>query len=268
MRQFLLSKPNLTLVALVSGIVSTLAYDYVASQNVESGVAGWIETVWIEWVLFSAALPFRLFSYAALFFSFPLLAEQLRGQRQRLFCVTSAWFVSGLVLMLIVWSWMALSDNLGLGYAIKRMSPNTMAHFAPELTLAEIALGSDLAKKYTWSTAISLEILALLLISISVAAFLWRVAHSKMLKVAFLAPAIPVLVLIAYNVLAPWSLDIDFDVFIGDALLGATLFNGLFLPLTLIFGGATAPSIWVGLIAVTNLFFVRAWSRKESGADI
>ena len=263
MRRILFGKPYLTLVALACGIISTLAYDFVAEYHISNRVGGWIETFWMEWVLFAVALPFRLFTYCALFFSFPMLAELLRGQRQRLFHLTLAWFVTGLTLMLAIWCWMALTDSLGLGYSVKRMSPDTMAHFWPEQKLSVIALGNELAKTYTWTKAISLEVFALFTITIVVAIFMWLVAQFKVPKAAFLAPAMPVPILVLYNVYAPWSLDYDFDIFIGDALLGATLLYVETLPLSVIFGGATSSAVWIGLIAAINLLFVWTWGGQK-----
>ena len=61
-------------------------------------------------------------------------------------------------MVLGIWGWMATMANLDLGYSVKRMSPDTIAHFDADWTLAAIALGHELAGSYTWPSGIGLEI--------------------------------------------------------------------------------------------------------------
>ncbi|MDA8747677.1 hypothetical protein N9M66_05655, partial [Litoreibacter sp.] len=259
MKQFLSRKPKAVLILLAFGILSTIVYDFVASNGVEVRIGGWIENVWMEWTLFAIALPFRLFTYVALFLSFPILASQLKYRKQRIVQLWMVWFGASLVLLAGLWCWVATSDTIGLGVSVKRMSPHTIAHFAPDQTLATIALGSELAKNDTWMTAIGLEVLALLIATTVVAALTLLAANLRSSLWAILAPVSSVLVLVFYNQIAPWSLDIDFDIFIGDALLGTALLSAMFFPMTLLFGGATGFAIWISLIAASNLLFVWSW---------
>lgn len=256
MKQLLLNKPNTVLVALALAVLSTLAYDFVPRGDAKTAIEHFFGAIWLERVLFAIALPLRIFTYAVLVFSFPLLAAHLNGQRKRLGQISATWLATGLLLMSIVWCWMVFGDSLGQDPAVKRMSPDTM--WDADWTMAQVALGKEKAKSYTWSAAIITEILALGIITTAVAVFTWRVGQSKSPNLAFLTPAIPVLLLVAYVFLAPWALVFDFDIFIGDALLGATLLNALLLPATLVFGGFSAPATWVGMIAATNVFFIRS----------
>ena len=261
MKQLLLNKPNTVLIALALGVLSTLAYDIVPRGEAETAIEHFFGVSWLERVLFAITLPLRIFTYAVLVFSFPLLAAHLNGQRKRLGQISSTWFVTALLLMSIVWCWMIFGDSLGQNPAVKRMSPNTM--WDADWTMAQVALGKEGAKSYTWSVAIITEILALGIITTAVAAFTWWVGQSQSPNRALLTPAIPVLLLVAYVFLAPWTLVFDFDIFIGDALLGATLFNALLLPATLVFGGLSAPASWVGMIAATNVTFLRVWKSDK-----
>ena len=257
-----MSRPKVVVVLLALGVLSSFAYDIVASNGVEARIGGIIEKIWMEWFLFAVALPFRLFTYAALFFSFLILVGLLKNRRKRLLHLWMAWLGNGFIVLVALWGWLATSETIGLGVSVKRMSPETMAHFAPDNTLAAIALGPELAKSYTWFSAISLELLAFIVATTVVATVLWWASNLRASAWAVLAPVSSVPVLILYMQFAPWSLNIDFDIFIGDALLGTTLLSVMFFPMTLLFGGATGYSVWISLIAAINLFFIWSWSEE------
>jgi len=270
MKQFLVNNPIRCLSVLALGILTTLAFDL----TVDPYFDGTGTTEWVLYAfLFLVASPFRLFTYAALFLSYRLLAEHLAGRPGRVRTIAVVWSLLGVSLATLMWGQLALTDSFHFDPAIKRFKPEIMADAVPGwagtglfsgLTLAEVALGKDLAARYTWSVAIAAEFLGIVINGIAVALLLGHAARRGSFRRAWFAPVVSVLTLGVYSLIVPWSVVLDFDIFIGDALLGAALINALEIPGTLIFGGFTLPAVWVSLTAAVNVVLIALWTR-ESG---
>ncbi|MEM9584959.1 MAG: hypothetical protein AAGA08_17735 [Pseudomonadota bacterium] len=142
--------------------------------------------------------------------------------------------------LVVPWVWLATSETIELSTVFKRMTPVSMAQFANGKTLANIALGSELAPRYPWYSVIILDALSVLSTTSVVAAVLWSASNSRYSVWPVLALITSVPDLKIYIQFVPSSLDIDIDIFIGDDLLGTTLLSFMIFPLTLLFGGAEA----------------------------
>lgn len=250
------TRAPLILLLLFLGIAATLVYDFSESIGAGSGNR-------LEWAVFTVALVLRLFTYIVLFASCRLLAGKLAGSRKRTLQIATAWSLSGCGLAAFVWWQMAFGDALYYTPAIKRFTPDTQAGFAPGWTIAEVALGRARAAYYTWVSAIGGEFAAIALASLVTAFFLAHAGKSPRARRAALAPFVAFLVLLAYALIVGWSFDWDFDIFIGDALIGAMVFNGVFFVGTILYGNFASPSVWVALIAATNVAMLHAWKRAD-----
>ena len=149
---------------------------------------------------------------------------------------------------------------------MKRMTPDTAGPSVmdPELRMAEVTLPQWRTALSTWPIAIGAEILALMLIPAGVARFMRHVAKWGRLRMAWLGPVVALALLVVYALAVGWSFDADYDVFIGDALLGAALYNAISLPWTLIYGGFTLPAVWVAVVAATNLLLIMRWDQEQA----
>lgn len=257
MKNFILTNPKTTLCLVFWGIVTTFIYDF-SIELQYSRIS--------EWIAFSFALPLRIFTYVALFASCGLVADHLRGEVSRMIKLAAWWSVIGILLVTCMWIILSFESNLGNDPVIKRFTPDTMASFAPGWTMAEVAIGRDAAMRYTWQTAIGFEVVAVVATSIFTALFVYIIGTTKRKDLACLAPIISILLLMFYGrLVAPWSYTSSFDEFFGDAIVGTMLSNaGPFFFFTLIFGGFTAPAIWVSLIAFVNVTLIIQWGRLVS----
>lgn len=243
------------------GIPATLLYDHAPTIGATSGSS-------LEWVLFALALILRLFTYLVLFASCRMLAQAISKPPRRAIVLALSWTALGMALAGLIWVMSATSDSLYYTPAIKRFTPDTIFQADPDFTIAQVALGTELAARYTWVNAISLEMIAILVSSLATAFCLKLVAGSRRGWLAYLAPIVSVMVFLAYAFVAPWSFDWDFDFFIGDALVGVTLFNAISFPITLLYGNFTAPSVWVSLIAITNVALLMKWRPSEPPQNV
>jgi len=200
MQSLISNRPSLFLFALVLGVLTTLLYDYSASIGSRA-----------EWYCFALALPFRLFTYALVLFSLPLLAERIADDPRRKAWLALFWFGGGAALALLIWWLIAQNPDLYISPAISRFSPETLAEFAPGWTIAEVALGRVGAESYTWVMAIFAEILALSVISAGTAFYLAFCAKSGFCWCTYFAPIVSFFMLNIYNLFAPWSFVWDFD---------------------------------------------------------
>lgn len=253
---FIMKNQSLTIIALVLGLLSAVAYDMSELEASKGGESAGTP-------IFLVALATRIFTYIMLFYSCRGLVEALGAGLRRTLLLATIWSVLGLSIACFVWWQFGHGSQPFTSPEIKRFAPNTPADFAPGWTLSEVALGKSLAKTYSWVPAIGLEAIAIAVASFAAAFFLAVLAKYRLLGWAYCTPLVSFAVLIAYGLLVPWSFVWDFDIFIGDALVGAMLLNGLLLPMTLLYGGFLAPAVWIGLIAITNLLLMRAWRRAD-----
>ena len=257
MTKFFCDHPKTTLLLLCLGILTTLLLDLSPY-----GSAGGITEV----LIYLSALVFRVFTYTAVFLTCALLAKTLVSWQRAMF-LGAAWSAIALGVAGFVWWYMANGGDVFNTPAIKRFVPGQVASFDPNWTVAEITLGREGAQAYTWSRAIITEFLALVLLSFLVAGFLRRCQKRARLKSAIWAPSVAMAAMTLYAAtVAPWSIRADFDFFIGDALIGAMLFNGYGSVITLLSGGLTAPAVWVGLIAMVNVICIATWTHEQQGS--
>lgn len=240
---------KIALIILALGGVATLILDNMDSEPATPAF----------WTMFVIAFALRVPTYVIFFASFPLLASALRENADRWRSIAIAWFLGALTLVLANWIHLATVDAPYYTDTTKRFAPGTEAGFAPGWTMVEVALGRDRAKLYGWVTAISAEVIAILIISLCMALYLRRVSALKA-RYAYLTPVVGVALLLTYWLLVPWSYVFDFDIFIGDGLLGTAIDNVIMLPFTILAGGFTSPALWIGVIAATNILLARKWS--------
>lgn len=244
-------------VLLAFGIISTLAFDFWATETPNLSDATVLAIYW-------TALVLRILTYFVLFLSCRVLADKLRIHWTRTLVLGSAWAFVGLLLAAITWWLLAFGDAPYSSPDVKRFTPVTQADFAPGWTLAEVALGKDTAKLYTWYSAIRVEFITIVFVSFWVALSITIKARTKTSFEAYFAPFTAFFTLLFYKLIVPWSFDWDFDIFIGDALIGPMIYNGVFSFITLQYGGFAAPAVWVGLISITNVLLIWIWDKAEN----
>lgn len=257
MKRLLHKNCLLCAVLLILGVFSTIAFDFWATETPNLNDA-------IVYIVYWTALVLRIFTYFILFLSCRVLADKLATHWTRTVILGSAWTVVGLLLAAITWWLLANGDAPYSSREVKRFTPVTLSDFAPGWTLAEVALGKDVAKLYTWYSAIQVEFIAIAIVSFWIALFLTIKARTQLTFHAYFAPIVAFALLLFYKLIVPWSFDWDFDIFIGDALIGPMIYNGVFSLLTLQYGGFAASAVWVGLIAFTNVLLIRIWSKAET----
>lgn len=261
MKRLLLTRPILVLPVLAISAASTIAFEiwgrHVSSAAADESMRALLLSVV---VLFA---PIRLFGYAALVVSFALLTDRLKPRPGRIVPLWSAWLAVSFALMIACWGLLATGDLTDPGASSNhRMTPESISYFAPDLTMAEIALGREQAKSYTWTKAILFEAAAVFLALTLGAAITALAARARVAPVWSLAVAGYAALIAAYLTAAPWSFVFDFDIFLGDALLGPTFMSLLLSPITAMVGGAVEFEIWVAALAATNLAFVCAWAES------
>lgn len=246
---FVFGKSLLTFGLLLLGILATILNDNPGSVlSMPSSP---------EAPVYFAALILRVFGFAVLFLSFSHMARLMEGRTARVWQAALSWFVVSLGLMLLTW-WMLARYGGHYDYAIKRFLPDgAMASFADGWTLAEVALGKGF-EAYTWTNAIAVEAIAIAVICMGVAIF-----NGRFPKKAAFSPLVAFVLLVVYAALVPWAFVNSFDFFIGDGLLGTTLLNAGTLPWTILYGGFTAPAVWINLLAMVNVYCVQSWSEAH-----
>ena len=240
----------LVFILLIFGVISTLVLDFWATEGTR-------KETWVEELALWIALFFRIITYAAVFVSCRLIAEELTDSKKRTILVGSIWSLIGLFLAAFIWWHLAFVEEIHRAAAI-RFTPDR-----PEIPdwLNEAVVSG---RGYTWRSAITREAVGIVTVSFFVAYFLSFAANSGRLDAAYYAPFVSFLFLFFFY-FAPWSFTWGPDVWIGDALLGAMIYNGLFFFWdTLWYGGLTGPAVWVGLIAISNLALLIMWKRKQA----
>ena len=248
---------GLCLAVVAIGALATLVYDFSDNFGAGSGTR-------TEWIFFSMAQQCRLLTYALLFASFPVLSHMIANRPSRAASLAVLWAAPTIVMALGIWWHIGTGGELYWSPEIKRMTPDMPFPMDPDWRTAEVALGRERATAYSWTRAILTELAAIAAICAAVAAYLLLAARRGWRVGAALAPLVSIPLLVIYLLPAPWALVWDYDIFIGDALLGATLFNAIYSVDTLLFGGFAAPSIWVSVIVATNLLSIALWRSPEN----
>ncbi|MEL7025782.1 MAG: hypothetical protein AAGO57_00945 [Pseudomonadota bacterium] len=235
---------------LLFGIAATILNDHADIWGRQPGVGPWY------WLAFWP----RLVTYFVLFLSFPFLARALANDPRRGLSLWLAWALSGIAIASFEWAHLTIVADPYITPSLKRHSPDTMASFAPGWKMAEIYLGRDYPF-YTWGSVIFAEMIGIIFVCGAVANYLFAIRHRR-IWLGVLAPVVSVVGLHLYSLAAPWAFTIDFDHFIGDGLLGVTIFNvGGFPQNLLTYGGFTGPAVWVSLMALANVFFAWRWTK-------
>lgn len=108
---------------------------------------------------------------------------------------------------------------------------------------------------WTVGAVLSRELLAIVVIGVVISLVMRQAATRVPKLAAVLVPAATLALLYVYTKLAPWAMRIDFDFFIGDAVLGSTL-------LELVFFAAPVDAVGAAAIACAALSMgalISAW---------
>lgn len=245
MSAILRNHPIIVLCILMFGLLSTLVLDLWATEGT------WVEEVFL-WIAF---FP-RIFTFLVLFVSCRLIAEELPGRAERTILLGSVWSLIGLGLAAVIWWHLAYAEGIHRGGAI-RFTPDRPS--LPDWLEGAVVTG----RNYTWRVAITREAVGIAAVSFVTAYFLSFMAQTGRLDATYYSPVVSFLFLIFfYN--APWAFIWGPDVWIGDALLGAMIYNAIFFWPTICFGGLTGPAVWVALIAISNLVLLTLWTRDNA----
>lgn len=227
------------------GIPATLYFDSVAAQA--DAIGG---------VLFTVAFIPRVITYVILFASFAPLARYVAEAPLRTRDAAVMWFWASLVLGIITWYWMGRIDQIS-GEALTLYGPSAVDDTGAPL--AQTAIG-DAAGFYRWVVVISVQAVALVAVSCAAALYLHRCASGNKYWQAVFTPFVATMMIGVYAFLVPWVYAVNVDVYIGDVLMGGMLLNAAVFTSTLVWGGITAPAVWVSVLTLCNLALMRRWA--------
>lgn len=187
-----------------------------------------------------------------------LLAERIADHPRRWRVATALWVVLGAVVVVITTSAIGPVGEIVSDPTYHRLWPTTLttqqAGFVDEVG----GFGSN----WTPTQIVARELTAMVLLAVASGLTLRHCARIGFARAA--AGAVPlavIVVLVVYRTVAPWAFRVDFDFFVGDAVLGSTLAELLFF---------IAPfdpigSMAIGLAALTMGGLILAWGGARPG---
>lgn len=156
-----------------------------------------------------------------------LLTEKVSERPARWRVATGVWLVIGVATVVVIGTRMgALSETIS-NAASWRLWPTARSESTDR---ALDALGG-FGPRWTLGWVVASELVAVGVVALASGLAVRRCARGAVPPLA--AGAVPLavaVVLLVYRVAAPWSFRADFDFFVGDAVLGATMGELLFFP--------------------------------------
>ncbi len=184
-----------------------------------------------------------------------LLAEKVAERPARWRAATGLWLVLGIGLVLSVVSRMAYVSDAASSVASWRLWPTTLSSDGRNTLAAYESLGG-FGPRWTTGQVVASELLAVVTLALASGLALRRCARDGAPRLAVGAVPVAVMaVLLIYRMAAPWSFRVDFDFFVGDAVLGGTMGELLFFPAPFDPIGSLA----IGLAAVSMGALIVVW---------
>ncbi len=219
-----------------------------------SGLPDWHDQVdQVTW-------PFKWLTIPSLPILIFLLAEKVVERPHRWRVAGVVWTVVGVALVLIVAARMVEVSAALSNVASWRLWPGPLGEGA-ERSLDELG---GFGPRWTPAGIVVRELLAIVALAWGSALALRRCARDDVPVLGAGAVAVMVAgVLFVYKLLTPWSFRADFDFFVGDAVLGATLGELLFFPAPFDPIGSLA----IGVAALSMGILIVAWGGVAPPAE-
>ncbi len=243
------------LAIVVFGIPATLMFDLLSRDGATANTA-----------VYTMAFVPRVLTYVILFASFVPMAQKIAAAPYRAREAAVLWFLASVLVAVFAWAWMGRIGQISTD-ALKIYAPGAMAQSAQATALAEVAIGPEAARLYRWDIAILAQIFALSAAANLAALFVHACAVRDRHTLAMLTPVVATMALVLYAGLVPWVFTLDASLFIGDVLVGGLLLNILSGTHTLVWGGVTAPAVWINVLALANLLLLRHWGGSLAEPD-
>lgn len=153
------------------------------------------------------------------------LAERVAERNQRWKMASGVWVVVGIASIGTAALFHRQSERGADGAAYSRLWPgmDVRSRVGGDASLVE-TYGDD----WTVVSMLTREALAVAVLALVAGLVIRMCARSKPAAAMVAVPISTVFVLWLYTLVAPWAMSIDFDFFVGDALLGATTLELLF----------------------------------------
>lgn len=152
------------------------------------------------------------------------LAQRVREQPGRWRTATLVWVGMGVAAVVASARWHAAIATVVDGAAYRRLWPTGGA----ATPASDAAITEGFGPLWSVGSVVSIELVAVVAVAV-VAGLTLRVVRDDPPFAAVAVPTSVFVVLALYGLLTPWAVVADYDFFVGDALLGAMLFElGLF----------------------------------------